>query len=97
MRELIRIGNVVYDVSGFNSREMEMLRRAPEAFPTRRVQPQLVSGTYTKAIREAADGVENASNEFFQEMGVLYPSFRVISTSAAALPDGVRLYIVYSV
>ena len=54
MRELIRIGNVVYDVSGFNSRAMEMLRRAPEAFPTRRVQPQLVSGTYTKAIREAA-------------------------------------------
>ena len=83
MRELIRIGNVVYDVSGFNSREMEMLRRAPEAFPTRRVQPQLVSGTYTKTIREAADGVEN--------------SFRVISTSAVALPDGVRLYIVYSV
>ena len=74
MRELIRIGNVVYDVSGFNSREMEMLRRA-----------------------EAADSVENASNEFFQEMEVLYPSFRVISTSAVALPDGVRLYIVYSV
>lgn len=97
MRELIRIGNTVYDVSGFSSREMEMLRRSPEIFSSRRVQPQLVTGTYAKMFQGPADQVENSANEFFQEMGVLYPSFRVVSTSAAPLSGGICLYIIYSV
>lgn len=96
--KLMRINGKLYNMQGFSDEAVESLVRSGADLRSREVRaPAIRKGCHTEAIRGTVNYVTNHSNDFFERMGTLYPTFEVVSASTVSLPDSVCMYIVYKV